>query len=328
MVNSISLSVEVPETLTTKQLANSLGVSVDTIQSVVKKLAENNRQVFETLKRNSQGGYLFTEAQATAIKIELQNHSKVAKNGFDTLSVSNDLEGELLVQRAMAYQELKIKELQQRAEKAEQKVIEQKPKVDWYDNVADSSNLTEIGTVGKMTNIGSQKIFKALRADKIIYQKTDSDGITYDVPFYDYEKYFKTVPEPFIKGDKKCVRNKLLFTQAGVIWATNKYKAKEAFTIKEVSEILNLEIDEILQFLNLKHYIKLEEDDFSATDLGLYYGYMCIKDGFVCVTKKCFDKIEKAFCHNELPPEEQERVEKLCKEAERAMRPSVIGLAE
>ena len=323
MENSLSLSVNVPETITTKELAETLGVDVSTITKTVNRLNATS-DVLPKFKQGQTPRY--NEQQATIIKQEIQKHHNLESRQID--NVSTDYEMELMTQKVLAYHVQKANEYKIRAEKAEQKVIEQKPKVDWYDNVADSSNLTEIGTVGKMTNIGSQKIFKALRADKIIYQKTDSDGITYDVPFYDYEKYFKTVPEPFIKGDKKCVRNKLLFTQAGVIWATNKYKAKEAFTIKEVSEILNLEIDEILQFLNLKHYIKLEEDDFSATDLGLNYGYMCIKDGFVCVTKKCFDKIEKAFCHNELPPEEQERVEKLCKEAERAMRPSVIGLAE
>lgn len=63
--------------ITTKELAQMLSVSVDTVQNSVKKLAENNRQVFCSIKRNKQGGYLFTETQATAIKLELQNHSKV-----------------------------------------------------------------------------------------------------------------------------------------------------------------------------------------------------------------------------------------------------------
>ena len=104
------------------------------------------------------------------------------------------------------------------------RLLEAQPKIEWYDNVANSTNLTEIGTVGKMTNIGAQKIFKVLRADRIIYQKNDSDGIKYDVPYCDYQKYFKTIPEPFLRGEKRLVRNKLLFTQEGVIWATKRYK--------------------------------------------------------------------------------------------------------
>lgn len=119
------------------------------------------------------------------------------------------------------------KALLELAMQSSQKLLEAQPKIEWYDNVADSSNLTEIGTIGKKTGIGSQKIFKKLREDKIIYQKCDSDGVFYDVPFYDYEKYFEIIPEPFIKGDKKCVRNKLLFNQKGVIWATKRYQIKE-----------------------------------------------------------------------------------------------------
>lgn len=119
------------------------------------------------------------------------------------------------------------KALMELALQSSQKLLEAQPKIEWYDNVADSSNLTEIGTIGKKTGLGSQKIFKKLREDKIIYQKCDSDGVLYDVPFYDYEKYFEIIPEPFIKGDKKCVRNKLLFNQKGVIWATKKYQKKE-----------------------------------------------------------------------------------------------------
>jgi predicted transcriptional regulator len=58
--------------MTTKEVAEALGVSVDTIQKTVQKLAENNRRLFGEIKRNSQGGYLFDETQATAIKQNLK----------------------------------------------------------------------------------------------------------------------------------------------------------------------------------------------------------------------------------------------------------------
>lgn len=124
MENSNSLSVlknnslaKTEKTVTTKELAEALGVTPRTIQQVVEKLglAKSISQV----KIRGQNSYTFTEAQATAIKVELQNHSKIAKNGFNTLDVSNDVEGELLVQRAMAYQQRKIEALQKGAELAE-----------------------------------------------------------------------------------------------------------------------------------------------------------------------------------------------------------------
>ena len=109
-----------------------------------------------------------------------------------------------------------------------QKLLEAQPKIEWYDNVADSANLTEIGTVGKMCGIGDRKFFSVLSDNKIIYKKCDSDGVAYYVPYFEYEKYFKAIPEPFIRGDKKLVRNKLLFTQNGVVWATKRFMKKGA----------------------------------------------------------------------------------------------------
>ena len=106
----------------------------------------------------------------------------------------------------------------------EQRIAEMQPKADWYDKVADSSNLTEIGTVGKITGVGEKRIFKKLIQDGIIRKKCDSDGVSYYVPYYGYDKYFTSIPEPFIRGDSKLVRNKLLFNQQGVIWATERYK--------------------------------------------------------------------------------------------------------
>lgn len=116
-MNKMTLFQEEEQTLTTKELADSLGVDVKTIQRTSARLFDIN--VVKSVSFGGRPTLVFTKAQATAIKIELQNHSKIARNGFDTLSVSNDLEGELLVQRAMAYQQQKIAELQKRAEIAE-----------------------------------------------------------------------------------------------------------------------------------------------------------------------------------------------------------------
>ena len=61
------------DVITTKDLAESLGVDVKTIQRASAKLFD-----IDVVKSVSYGGrptQVFTEAQATAIKIELQNHS-------------------------------------------------------------------------------------------------------------------------------------------------------------------------------------------------------------------------------------------------------------
>ena len=103
-------------------------------------------------------------------------------------------------------------------------IEESKPKAEYYDKICDATNLTEIGTVGKNLGIGDKKFFDVLRNDKIIYKKCDSDGVTYYVAYYGYEKYFGSVQTPFGKDGKNLVRNKLMFNQQGVIWANKKYK--------------------------------------------------------------------------------------------------------
>lgn len=103
-------------------------------------------------------------------------------------------------------------------------IEESKPKAEYYDKICDATNLTEIGTVGKSLGIGDKKFFDVLRNDKIIYRKCDSDGVTYYVAYYGYEKYFGSVQTPFGKDGKNLVRNKLMFNQQGVIWANRKYK--------------------------------------------------------------------------------------------------------
>lgn len=109
-------------------------------------------------------------------------------------------------------------------EQQQRQIEEQKPKAEYYDKICDATNLTEIGTVGKNLGIGDKKFFDVLRNDKIIYKKCDSDGVTYYVAYYGYEKYFGSVQTPFGKDGKNLVRNKLMFNQQGVIWANKRYR--------------------------------------------------------------------------------------------------------
>ena len=57
-----------------KELAEAFGVSKDTINSTVERLELNGVLRRVDIARNSQGGYLFSEEQATLIKMEIQKH--------------------------------------------------------------------------------------------------------------------------------------------------------------------------------------------------------------------------------------------------------------
>lgn len=66
-----------PSYMTTRELANTLGVDVKTIQRTAEKLFDMN--VVKSVSSGGRPSWCFDEEQATAIKIELQNHSEVAK---------------------------------------------------------------------------------------------------------------------------------------------------------------------------------------------------------------------------------------------------------
>ena len=161
MDNSLSLSVKGSEKLiTTKELAQSLGVTPRTIQQVVEKLGL--AKLISQVKIRGQNSYSFNEAQATAIKIELQNHSKIAKKGFNTLDVSNEIEGELLVQRAMVYQQQKIDSLQQQVESQKIEIEELTPDAESWRAFAESDGTFSTTNVAKCLGIKRDDVFDFL----------------------------------------------------------------------------------------------------------------------------------------------------------------------
>lgn len=168
--------------ITTKELAEMLGVSERTVKDTAKsKGMEINFHPLQT-KGGIQKVMMFNEKQATAIKIELQNHTKISKNGFSTLDISNDIEMIVVQQKLQAYQSMRIAQLE-----AENKIM--LPKAQYYDDFINSENLVEIGHLGKLTGIGEKKIFKLLIGDDVIRKKF-VDGITYYESNYRYDKFF------------------------------------------------------------------------------------------------------------------------------------------
>ncbi len=110
-MNELSLFEPEEKVMTTREIATVLNVSVDTVQGAIKHLSATS----ENFPKFRQGQTpRFNEMQVTAIKLELQNHSKV-----NTLTPKTNLENQLLIQQAMRIQQEMISELQQRAKVAE-----------------------------------------------------------------------------------------------------------------------------------------------------------------------------------------------------------------
>ena len=116
---------------------------------------------------------------------------------------------------------------------------------------------------------------------------------------------------------------------------------EKVFTVTDIARLLNLSRDnDIIPFLEVKKYIVRQTPDrdrkgnLIATILGVQSGWLVNqynrkhKRIQFYITEKGMEKIEKAFCHPELTPEQQRRVNAICAEYEKNMRPNGLGLAE
>lgn len=130
--------------MTTKELAESLGVSVETVRTAARKLIDPSKSIWKVV--NGGKSQVFDVAQATAIKIELQNRSKVSKNGFNSLTISNDLEMLAVQKKLSEYQDMRIAQLTAQ-------IKEQAPKVEVYNRLIDRSGLVNIRETAKELNV-------------------------------------------------------------------------------------------------------------------------------------------------------------------------------
>ena len=115
-------------------------------------------------------GYVFTAAQSTAIKIELQNHSKVAQNGFTTLTISNDLEMFMVQKQLDAYKDRRIAELTAQNEQLKIENAEAKPKAEYYDALIERRNSTNIRNTAKELGLPEKQFIKQLQLDRFLYR--------------------------------------------------------------------------------------------------------------------------------------------------------------
>lgn len=130
--------------MTTKELADSLGVSVETVRTAARKLIDPSKSIWKVV--NGGKSQAFDVPQATAIKIELQNRSKVSKNGFNSLTISNDLEMLAVQKKLSEYQDMRIAQLTAQ-------IKEQAPKVEVYNRLIDRSGLVNIRETAKELNV-------------------------------------------------------------------------------------------------------------------------------------------------------------------------------
>lgn len=193
------------KTMTTKELASALNVSNMAIKRVLDKTNNLNGSV---KVENGKQTY-FNEAQATAIKLELQKHHNITdRTAID--AIGNDLEGELLVQKAMAYQQQKIEMLQSQVNTMTPKAIAYDEYVDRgkFCNFRDSANYLGVRQTDLMALLNSGYIYKNSMGEYRCYAE--------------YNEYFAL--RPWAKGD--TTRQQLMLTMKGLEYFGKKLGAR------------------------------------------------------------------------------------------------------
>lgn len=198
MVEELANKWEVAQrTMTTKELADVLGVDVKTIQRAVDSLDIN------VVRVGSNHTMVFTEEQATAIKIAIENHSKV-----NALTPKTTLEKQLIIQQAMQLQQEMIAELQDKVAKLE-------PAAEFAYQICSSKDAIDIGNCAKVLNrnIGRNRLFEFLRNKNILQQ----DNIPYQK--YIDSGYFRVIETKFtIPSGETKISLKTLVLQKGVAY--------------------------------------------------------------------------------------------------------------
>ena len=113
-----------------------------------------------------------------------------------------------MTKKVLTYYEEKTKKL-------EQKIETDKPKVEFYEAVAENKGVVSIQEFAKLVGIGSNTLFQILRKEKILFHQ---DGR--NLPFQKYLNagYFKIREEFFEKKGERQIYIRVYITGKGQGW--------------------------------------------------------------------------------------------------------------
>ena len=210
--------------MTTKELAKMLNTTKDVVLA-------NGRKCFPNKVIEHGKTVMWSEAEVTVIldhmKGNLSHNASVEFNSTVT-NTTTKMTNALKIHQAMlmmqeAYED-ELKAIKAENERQAAQLIEQKPKVDYYDHYMDSKNNFEIEKLGKDSGIGARRIFKFLEADRVIRAKF-VDGVKYYESYAYYDRYFQSVMVPFtLPTGEQYSRPKLMLTPEGMTYFMKKYK--------------------------------------------------------------------------------------------------------
>ena len=209
-MNELSLVTDLKsdKIVTTKELAEVLGVDVKTVNNTAERISG----LLGSTSQKSYGGRptkCFTEEQATLIKQEIQKHHNLASRQID--NVSTDTEMMMNIQRDFAWLVQKNKELQAKA--------------DCFDRIGNSNGWKTVNEVASLLGYGEKTFFAMLRGMGIFYY-VNNCGSKVNMPKREYIErgYFKTVEQPFEINGINHLYTKIYVSAKGELWLENKIK--------------------------------------------------------------------------------------------------------
>lgn len=205
-----------------KELADALGVSKDTINATVERLELDGVLRRVDIARNTQGGYLFSEWQATEIKKEIQKHHNLANRQID--GVTTELEENQMIAQAFVILQRRNEELSKKVSEVQEENKRLKPAAEFAYQICSSKDAIDIGNCAKVLNrsIGRNNLFEFLRNKKILQQ----DNIPYQK--YIDQGYFRVIESKYtIPTGETKISLKTLVLQKGVAYINKLLKEKD-----------------------------------------------------------------------------------------------------
>ena len=167
--------------MSTKEVADIPDVDVKTVQRAALSLD------MDVERSGSSHTMLFDEAQVTAIKLEIENHSKV-----NALTPKTNLERQLIIQQAMQIQAEMIEELQNKVSRLE-------PAANFAYQLCSSKDTIEIGECAKVLNknIGCNRLFEFLRNSNVLQSN--------NTPYQKYidAGYFRVIESKYVTPNRE-----------------------------------------------------------------------------------------------------------------------------
>lgn len=152
----------------------------------------------------------------------------IRKDGGYMVMADNETEEDLMA-RALVVAQATLKRREERIKQLEAKSAEDAPKVEFFEQVAESKHAIEmkaVATTLNYANVGRNKLFEILRNNKILQQNNQ--------PYQKYvdSGYFRTIEQKYTKNGDVCINIKTLVYQKGLDYI-RKLLNKLGYKVKE-----------------------------------------------------------------------------------------------